>query len=176
MHYVVELEDGGRWDVEVDPDDPERIRVNGVQLDLRIQLRDGVTVAEMPGGRSVSVSVGYEDGIIVAESPDGTRRKARVETADVHAWRTKTKGRTPPPQQERSGEVKAPIAGSVVEWLIAQDQEVREGDAILVIEAMKMKNTVCAPRNGYVHFSVEPGQVVRTGTLLANVSGSRGSG
>ncbi|MFD1807179.1 acetyl-CoA carboxylase biotin carboxyl carrier protein subunit [Gemmobacter lanyuensis] len=43
------------------------------------------------------------------------------------------------------GAVTAPVAGTLVRWLVAPDAPVAEGEAVAVLEAMKMETRVTAP-------------------------------
>ncbi len=47
-------------------------------------------------------------------------------------------------------EVKAPMPGLVLRILVESGQEVKKGDRLLIIEAMKMENELKAPRDGVV--------------------------
>jgi biotin carboxyl carrier protein len=55
-----------------------------------------------------------------------------------------------------------------VKVLVKQGQEVKAGDAICVLEAMKMENSILAHAPGKVEeLKVEPGQSVETGATIA---------
>src|SRR5690606_30827393 len=45
-------------------------------------------------------------------------------------------------------DIKAPMPGLILDVNIAEGDEVKAGDHLLVLEAMKMENTVKAPRDG----------------------------
>lgn len=47
-------------------------------------------------------------------------------------------------------EILAPMPGKIVKILVAENQEVAQGEGLLVIEAMKMQNELRAPRAGRV--------------------------
>jgi biotin carboxyl carrier protein len=47
-------------------------------------------------------------------------------------------------------EIMAPMPGKIVRILVAENQEVSQGQGLLVIEAMKMQNELRAPRAGRV--------------------------
>jgi biotin carboxyl carrier protein len=66
--------------------------------------------------------------------------------------------------------VKAPMPGRVVRVLVNDGQDVEEGEAIVVIEAMKMQNELRAPKAGrVVRVSVGVGDAVGAGDVLAVV-------
>jgi len=48
------------------------------------------------------------------------------------------------------GRLTAPMPGRVIQLLVAPGDSVRQGQALMVIEAMKMEHTIAAPRDGVV--------------------------
>ncbi|MDN3647391.1 acetyl/propionyl/methylcrotonyl-CoA carboxylase subunit alpha [Reinekea marina] len=72
-----------------------------------------------------------------------------------------------------AGSLTAPMNGTMVALLVEPGQSVKKGDALLVMEAMKMEHTVKAPADGQVDtFFYKAGELVEGGSeLLAfNVS------
>ena len=66
------------------------------------------------------------------------------------------------------GEILAPMQGTIVKVLVEKGQEVRPGDVICILEAMKMENHVPSNREGEVtDLPIHAGQVVETGRILA---------
>ncbi|WP_454697273.1 acetyl/propionyl/methylcrotonyl-CoA carboxylase subunit alpha [Arthrobacter humicola] len=66
------------------------------------------------------------------------------------------------------GELRADMAGTVVKWLVEPGAEVSAGDAVVVLEAMKMETQVTAHRDGTVTgIRAEAGGVVTAGAVLA---------
>ena len=63
--------------------------------------------------------------------------------------------------------VKSPMPGNILKINVSQGQAVKEGDVLIVLEAMKMENEIVAPKAGSVaQIAVSKGQVVETGTPL----------
>ena len=63
--------------------------------------------------------------------------------------------------------VKSPMPGNILKINVAAGQAVKEGEVLIVLEAMKMENDVVAPRDGTVaQVVVSKGAVVETGTTL----------
>ena len=61
----------------------------------------------------------------------------------------------------------APMPGVILEIMAAPGDAVTRGQPVLVLEAMKMRNTICAPRDGIVaEVPVQAGQTVGHGTVL----------
>ena len=71
---------------------------------------------------------------------------------------------------ETAGSVHAPMPGVVVSLLVEAGQAVREGDALLVIESMKLQTTLCAALAGTVaELPFAVGQSFQRGVVLARV-------
>lgn len=61
----------------------------------------------------------------------------------------------------------SPMPGKVLRYLVSVGDEVAEGQGVVVVEAMKMENELCATRKGVVNaILVEVGKPVESGTKL----------
>ena len=68
-------------------------------------------------------------------------------------------------------EVKAGAAGKVFKVEASVGQSVKKGDAVLIIEAMKMEIPVVAPEDGTVaSINVAVGDAIDAGTVLATLN------
>ena len=67
------------------------------------------------------------------------------------------------------------MPGAVTAVLVADGDQVQEGQAVLVVEAMKMEHTLHAPSAGTVRLHVSAGQRVTRGQELALVEAETGS-
>lgn len=66
--------------------------------------------------------------------------------------------------------VKAPMPGTIVSVAVSNGQEVKAGDVLVVLEAMKMENEIKAPKDGkIVSVSVNKGDAVESGTELVSI-------
>jgi acetyl-CoA/propionyl-CoA carboxylase, biotin carboxylase, biotin carboxyl carrier protein len=66
------------------------------------------------------------------------------------------------------GEIRAPMQGTILKVLVEKGQEIRAGDVLCILEAMKMENHIASTREGEVtDLPIRAGQVVETGQLLA---------
>jgi pyruvate carboxylase subunit B len=75
------------------------------------------------------------------------------------------------PAENSPGELKSPMPGVLLKYLVEADQQVNRGDPIAVLEAMKMENTLPSPKDGRIQsLTVEPGQTVVKGDLLAIIT------
>jgi biotin carboxyl carrier protein len=111
----------------------------------------------------------FEHGELIAETSDGMRQKVRVELAQANEFRRKVMSQPPPPPVEHSGRVVAAIAGNILALSHKDGDVIKVGDSLLVLEAMKMQNTISAPAAGIVTYAVSVGQTVRNGDLLATI-------
>lgn len=72
-----------------------------------------------------------------------------------------------------SGMIKSPLTGKVISVAVKSGDVVKEGDLLLVIEAMKMENRILAEWSGTVkQVHVSPGQSVATQAALLSIEGS----
>ena len=66
--------------------------------------------------------------------------------------------------------VKSPMPGKIVKVLVAVGAEVKAGQGLVVVEAMKMENELKAPRDGRIKtLSAAEGQPVEAGETLATI-------
>ncbi|MEC9397531.1 MAG: acetyl-CoA carboxylase biotin carboxyl carrier protein subunit, partial [Myxococcota bacterium] len=63
------------------------------------------------------------------------------------------------------------ITGIVLESLVSIGQEVEQGEPVMLVEAMKMENTILANRDGVISaIHVERGQTVFVDDALVTIS------
>jgi acetyl-CoA/propionyl-CoA carboxylase biotin carboxyl carrier protein len=124
---------------------------------------------------------------VVAQS-DGRVRERRIE-AEVEGRRFDVRVLTPEPphaelarrrrdrdsQQGRHGAARdaivTPMQGTVLAVEVSDGDEVKAGQVVCVVEAMKMENEITSPRAGTVSgLSVKPGQAVTTGQVVCLVT------
>jgi biotin carboxyl carrier protein len=62
------------------------------------------------------------------------------------------------------------MPGKIIRLLVAQGDEVAEGDVVCILEAMKMENELKAPKSGVIQsLHIQPGQDVEMGAVLAEI-------
>jgi pyruvate carboxylase subunit B len=64
--------------------------------------------------------------------------------------------------------MEAPMPGMVIRYEVKEGDEVKAGDVVMVLEAMKMENSLTSPASGVVkQICCQAGQSVQKGTVLA---------
>lgn len=95
-------------------------------------------------------------------------QKQEVQIRDAHQKSAGLRHQLAEPTDRN--QIGAPMAGKIVSVAVKSGQEVAQGDALFVIEAMKMETTVHAPFAGTVtHLYVEAGALIKSQELLAKL-------
>jgi len=75
------------------------------------------------------------------------------------------------PARAAPGGLSAPMPGTVMSFKVIQGQAVKQGDVILILEAMKMENEIVAPVAGTIaSIRVPQGAAVNTGDALIDLA------
>ncbi len=78
------------------------------------------------------------------------------------------------PKPRDIGDITSPVSGKVVNIKVSRGQEVKEGDVILVIEAMKMENEIHSPVDGVVEeIFVKVGELVNPDEVIMRIRPKR---
>jgi biotin carboxyl carrier protein len=133
-----------------------------IEVDAALTARDVMSV--LVGGKAYEVkrerSLQGEIHLII-----GSARYA-VDVQDPRSLRTRrraTGGTEAGPQK-----LTAPMPGKIVRILVAQGDEVKAGQGIIVMEAMKMQNEMKSPKDGRVQkILTSEGSTVNPGDTLA---------
>jgi len=68
---------------------------------------------------------------------------------------------------KKPNDIKAPMPGIILSINVEKGQEVKEGDTLLILEAMKMENAIGSPKDGIVkQVNVKSGGTVEKGMLM----------
>ena len=120
------------------------ITVNGNVYDVTVEEKGGVTPAAAPASQAAPV---------MAQAPQAATAPAAKSTG------------------AGSVQVKAGAAGKVFKIEAGVGQTVKRGDAVVIIEAMKMEIPVVAPEDGTVaSIDVAVGDAVEAGHVLATMN------
>ena len=120
------------------------ILIDGASTEVRVNIVNGDN-----GDVLCQVNVGDED--------------FELEPVDPRKW--VRGGRNS--QIAGSQKITAPMPGRVVRLLVSEGNEVKAGQGLVVVEAMKMQNEVRSPKGGHVRsISIAEGQTLMAGQPL----------
>ncbi|MGD9491554.1 MAG: pyruvate/oxaloacetate carboxyltransferase, partial [Methanoregulaceae archaeon] len=98
---------------------------------------------------------------------DGEIFNVRIVSVGGSAVATATPSTEKIPRGDIQGGIKSNMQGMVLEVAVSQGAEVRKGDLLLVLEAMKMENPIHSPVDGRViEIFVDTGDTVQSGDVL----------
>jgi len=124
------------------------------------------------------VRIGHRNHSVSVQSLEGGRWDIRLDgVADqwsVHGLRETLMERMGIEEgaDAKSKDLRAPMPGKVLEVLVQEGQSVEEGEAMLVLEAMKMENVLRAGAAGVVSvIGVEAGNAVEKEAVLISMEG-----
>jgi acetyl-CoA/propionyl-CoA carboxylase biotin carboxyl carrier protein len=118
------------------------------------RLRERVSIVELEGRR-------YEVKALVPEPPFAELARRR---------RERLRGGGPRHGAAKDAVV-SPMQGTVLAVEVSEGDDIRAGQVICIVEAMKMENEITAHRDGVVtELSVAPGQPVTSGQVVCVVS------
>ncbi len=129
-----------------------RVTVDGKQFEVTVEMDDDSSVPALSGPPMASAPVP------VASTPIASPSAPPPSSASA-------------PASAGPGDVPSPLAGRVTAVNVQAGQEVKEGDHLLTLEAMKMNTFVMAPRSGKVNeVKVAVGSAVEEGQALVTLA------
>jgi biotin carboxyl carrier protein len=163
MRYTATI-DGTEHEFEVEELDAHifRVRLGTEQFEIDIRRAGPGSYSLLIGNRALDFEVNREGDQFVVNSRDGAARVNLIDRA-----RRATASRS---TREVSGrvEIKAIMAGRVVQVLVQTGDEVTAQQGLVIVEAMKMENELKSPKAGKViEIKVTAGQTVEKGDILA---------
>ena len=134
-------------------------------------------------GNSYKVAVNNIDNGVATVSVNGTDYKVEMEdhttkpaaakpiTPAVAPATYQAKPQSKPAAPASSGtDVKSPLPGTILELKVNEGDQVKEGQVVMVLEAMKMENNIDATRSGVVKkIAKRPGDSVMEGDVLLTI-------
>lgn len=136
------------------------IRGNKYNVDLH-EIEDNIAEIEVNGSK---YEVEIHKEIKTSKTPR-LMRSPVVHTAESDKSRT-----AKPTERKGVGEIKAPLPGTILEMKVKVGDDVKQGDVILIMEAMKMENNIKADKSGKItDVKVNVGDSVLEGDLLVEI-------
>ncbi|WP_431324775.1 acetyl/propionyl/methylcrotonyl-CoA carboxylase subunit alpha [Rhizobium sp. YTU87027] len=100
---------------------------------------------------------------------DGKRHSLVIPAALFSGLAISPETPTAPMSAAGEGAIVAPVPGTLQKWLVDDGAQVGEGDAVAIIEAMKMETRIAAPKAGRISIKASKGTVVGLGAELASI-------
>ena len=126
--------------------------------------------AEPAGAESYRVSVnGTEYDVVVGP---GSADLSQITPAAGAALTASPAPAAPAPAPSASGgtEIRAPLAGSVLDIPVSEGQQVADGDTVMLVEAMKMETEIRSSASGTVRsIAVRKGDAIKADQLLMTI-------
>jgi biotin carboxyl carrier protein len=160
--YVVNV-DGKEFKVDVRKDDAGySVALDGKKKDVRIAHEEGSRFTLIINNRPYSIVVESDSQLLV---------NGEAYTVDVIDEQVQRMMKASPSMaQKKELAMKAVMPGLVIDVNVKEGDIVKEGDSLMIIEAMKMQNDMKAGRDGRVKkIHVKPGQTVNTGDVLITI-------
>lgn len=162
MRYFVTLGDAEvAVDVKVLPDGGYQVEIDGKRIDADVVM--------LPDAMSVRIGHRVIDLMVEGKPPNlgaigaGIRTYANVESERHRAATAATVGT----RRVGANSVTSPMPGRIVKVMVKEGDEVQLGDAVVVVEAMKMENELRAPRQASIaKVLVKEGDRVEGGAVL----------
>jgi biotin carboxyl carrier protein len=150
------------------------LEVDGEEHDLYI-ARDGDVVKVEIGGETYAAKV-TDAGVVIGDRTfkiDLQERAVLVDGREVPFRVADFQAAGAPGAHEgpaRAAKVKPPMPGKIVSIHAHEGDQVKAGQLLLVLEAMKMQNEIVAPSPGTVKkLHVKPGQTVEAKDVLVEL-------
>lgn len=128
-----------------------RIKMNGKIYEMEIELVDEKVEARSSGGQNI---------------PDVAYKKGRATDSFVRIICPDADKQT----INNGNQVLSPMPGSIIKIMAGVGDSVAAGEPVLVLEAMKMENEICAQKNGKIkEMFVTVGQTVSGNATLFEI-------
>ena len=162
--YIVQIE-GHKFSLELrEGSESLEAVIDGKSKPVQLrEIEGGSTVSAIIGDRSLEVDITPgESGYVIHYR--GHTYECVVEDSDTVELK-RMMNRTSEAITQK--ELRAPMPGLVVSIAVSAGQEVNAGDALLILEAMKMENEIRATFGGTIQaVKVQVGQAVELNELL----------
>ncbi len=141
-----------------------KFKIHGNQYEAEIiSIEDNTATLEI-NGTTYTVEVDKE--LTPTKTPKLVRSVA-IPTTDTHPAVSKT---STPGTPKGTGHIKSPLPGTVLEVLVKEGDQVKIGQRVLVLEAMKMENNIDSDKEGrVVRIYKHKGDAVMEGDILIEI-------
>ena len=146
----------------------DEITIDGTDHKIEILKLSGDSISVLLDGKSHILSlvrnsdgysIGWNGGVIHASVEDDRDRLMKKLLGSQGGSRTRKK-------------IKAPMPGMIVKLLTKVGAEVKKGDPLVIVEAMKMENEISSPNDGIVaEINITEKQAVEKDMVMITLEG-----
>jgi len=137
-----------------------KVIVEGEEYIVEVGDLDVRPITVMVDGEYYQVEVEEEEGI-------ESKPAAQVEASSSINLASQKVEKTASRPATTGNAITAPLPGDIVDILVKPGEQVTVGQAVCVVEAMKMKNTIRSPRDGRIaSLEVAKGEAVKFGDVM----------
>ena len=141
--------------------DAVRLRVQDKEVLVQGTLEADGTLDAALDGRRMKIGIVRQGDDLTILLPGETHKLTLVDPRVVSAI-----------DEGAGGQLNAPMPGKVVQVLVAEGAKVEKGQALMILEAMKMEHTISAPGRGVVaKINFQAGDQVTEGVSLLSIEG-----
>lgn len=142
-----------------------RVFVNGESVTINFEHARGHSYSLILDGKSIPLVVTSENSDNICQVTVANRTVTAVVKDDITLLRERFG--LGDNAKDASNDVRAPMPGLVLDVRVAPGSEVEAGEGLVVLEAMKMENELCAPKSGIIEaVHVQCGDAVVKNALL----------
>jgi biotin carboxyl carrier protein len=120
-----------------------KVEIDGQVYEVKILEIQGDEVLTEIAGKTYGVKLGDQANHTQATLPAPVATPTKQETVASPAAQVVSEG-------ESALTLKSPLPGTIIEIKVKAGQAVKSGDVLMVLEAMKMKNSIRSSRDGTV--------------------------
>ncbi len=146
MSYVANV-DKVEYKIDVEEVDVNKfnVRIDDKSYVVDTQLTETSVYSLIVNGKSYEVDVDYQDGVYNVLN-EGDLFKIEI----MDELKKKMLERRGGGAAEGKQVIKSEMPGAIIDVKVKVGDEVKEGDVLLILEAMKMQNEIKAPKDGEV--------------------------
>ena len=140
-------------------------KINNHAYDVEVKNVEDNMAEVVVNGQAYNVEIDRQ--IQTTKTPKIVRAEA-VPSTDITPSEQKTSA---PSATKGSGFIKSPLPGVILEITVNVGDTVKTGDKLLILEAMKMENTINSDKEGKVTaVKVKKGESVMEGDILVEIA------
>ncbi len=133
--------------------------IDGKKYEVEVDL-GGLSPSVLVNGKKIDVAIGSSDA---AEKPRIERKKTKKSSDDKNDNVVET--------SDDPGDLKALMPGKVTKVLVSSGQKVKVGEPVLLMESMKMEQTIVATKDGNIsEILVSEGDTVEVGKIMIKIN------